>query len=134
MLTTTIIVYYVVVVFVVILLLYLQQRLFQNRVKLPDKFPQESRNLKLTNRDSILSHTKQSCFGTWNLEKVKVGGCRCIQVHSQQGNFWKKETVILYLNVNLNTILNTDINVALEQELCLPCGSSLSCYQLLHLS
>ena len=33
-------------------------RFFQNTVKFPDKFLQESRNLKLTNRYSILSHTK----------------------------------------------------------------------------
>ena len=48
-----------------------------------------------------------------------MGGFKCIQVHSEQGNIWKNETIILYLNVSLNTILSTDIYVALEQELCL---------------
>ena len=83
-------------------------------------FLQESINVKLTDRYSILSHMKQSCFGTWNLEKVKVGGFKCIKVHSKQGNFWKKETIILYHNMSLNTILSTDIYVTLEQELCFP--------------
>ena len=32
----------------------------------------------------------------------------------------ENETIILYLNVILNTILSTDIYVALEQELYLP--------------
>ena len=49
-----------------------------------------------------------------------MGGFKCIQVHSEQGNFWKNETIILYLNVILNTILSTDIDVALQQELYLP--------------
>ena len=97
--------------------------LFQNTVKLTDKFLQESRNLKLENRYSILSQTKQSCFGTGNLEKVKVCGFKYIQVHSKQGNFWKKETITLYLNVSLNTILSTDIYVDLEQEVCVPSRS-----------
>ena len=80
-------------------------RLFQNTVKIPDKFFQGSRNLKLTNRFSILSHTKYSCFGTLNLEKVKVGGFKCITVHSKKGNFWKKGAIILYLNVALSDTL-----------------------------
>ena len=46
-----------------------------------------------------------------------------IQVHSKQENFWEKETIILYLNVSLNTILSTDTYVALEEELCLPSRS-----------
>ena len=53
------------------------------------------------------------------MEKVKVDGFKCIQVHSEQGNFWKNETIILYLNVSLNPILSTDIYVTLEQEICL---------------
>ena len=52
-----------------------------------------------------------------------MGGFKCIQVHSKQGNFWKKETIILYLNLSLNTILSTDIYVALEQKLCVPSSS-----------
>ena len=35
-------------------------------------------------------------------------------------NFRKKEMIIPSLNVSFNTILSTDIYVALEQELCLP--------------
>ena len=35
----------------------------------------------------------------------------------------KKEMIILSLNVSLNTILSTDIYVALEEELCLPSRS-----------
>ena len=62
---------------------------------------------------------RATIVGIWNLERVKVDGFKCIQVHSKQGNFWKKETIILYLYVSLNTILSTDIYVALEQELCL---------------
>ena len=53
----------------------------------------------------------------WAVLKVKVSGFKCIQVHSKQEKFWKKETIILYLNVSLNTILSPDIYVALEQEL-----------------
>ena len=60
---------------------------------------------------------------TWNLKKVKVNGFKCIQVHSKHGNFRKKEMIIPSLNVSFNTILNTDIYVALEQELCLPSRS-----------
>ena len=45
-----------------------------------------------------------------------MGGFKCIQVHSKQGNFCKKETIILYINVSLNTILSTDIYAALVQE------------------
>ena len=37
--------------------------------------------------------------------------------------FRKKETIILYLNMSLNTILSTDIYIALEQEVCLPSRS-----------
>ena len=40
-----------------------------------------------------------------------------------RGTFGKKETIIVYLNVSLNTILITDIYDALEQELCLPSRS-----------
>ena len=58
---------------------------------------------------------------TWNLKKVN--GFKCIQEHSKHGNFRKKEMIILSLNVSLNTILSTDIYVALEQELCLPSRS-----------
>ena len=53
---------------------------------------------------------------TWNLQKVEVNGLKCIQVHSKQGNFRKKEMSIRFLNVCSNT---TDNYVALEQELCL---------------
>ena len=82
---------------------------------LPDKFHQESRNLKLKNRYPILSHTKSPLFETLNLEKVKVSGFKCIQVHSKQGNFRKKETIILYINMSLKIILSTDIYVALSR-------------------
>ena len=44
-------------------------------------------------------------------------------VHSKHGNLRKKEMIILSLNVSLNTILSTDIYVALEQEVCLPSRS-----------
>ena len=59
----------------------------------------------------------------WNLKRVKVNSFKCIQVHSKHGNFRKKEMIILSLNVSLNTILSTDIYVALEEELCLPSRS-----------
>ena len=36
------------------------------------------------------------------------------------GTLEKKEMIIPSLNVSFNTILSTDIYVALEQELCLP--------------
>ena len=39
------------------------------------------------------------------------------------GTLGKKEMIIPSLNVSFNTILNTDIYVALEQELCLPSRS-----------
>ena len=36
------------------------------------------------------------------------------------GTLGKKEMIIPSLNVSFNTILSTDIYVALEQELCIP--------------
>ena len=61
----------------------------------------------------------KDCLKFGNME-VKVNGFKCIQVHSKHGNFRKEEMIILSLNVSLNTILSTDIYVALEEELCLP--------------
>ena len=40
--------------------------------------------------------------------------------YPSNGTLGKKEMIIPSLNVSFNTILNTDIYVALEQELCLP--------------
>ena len=45
------------------------------------------------------------------------------EVHSKQENFRKRETIILCLNMSLNTILSTDIYVDLEQEVCVPSRS-----------
>ena len=82
-------------------------RLFENTVKLPDKLLQRSRNLKFKNRYPIFYF-------------------KCIQVHSKQGNFRKEETIILSQNMSLNTIVSTDICVALGQEICLPIVSDYS--------
>ena len=60
-------------------------------------------------------------FGDMNLKKLN--SFKCIQVHSKHGNFRRKEMIILSLNESLNTILSTDIYVALEEELCLPSKS-----------
>ena len=46
-------------------------------------------------------------------------GFKYSQEHTKHGNFSKKKTTILSLNMSLNTISSTDIYVALEQELCL---------------
>ena len=54
---------------------------------------------------------------------MKVNNLKCIQVHSEQGNFRKMDMIILFLNVSLNTILSTDIYVDLEQEVCVPSRS-----------
>jgi len=43
--------------------------------------------------------------------------------YPSNGTLGKKEMIIPSLNVSFNTILNTDIYVALEQELCLPSRS-----------
>ena len=40
--------------------------------------------------------------------------------YPSNGTLGKKEMIIPSLNVSFNTILSTDIYVALEQELCLP--------------
>ena len=52
---------------------------------------------------------------TWNLKKVKVNGFKCIQVHSEHGNFRKKGDD----HSVPKCTKSTDIYVALEQELCL---------------
>ena len=43
--------------------------------------------------------------------------------YPSNGTLGKNEMIIPSLNVSFNTILNTDIHVALEQELCLPSRS-----------
>ena len=59
----------------------------------------------------------------WNLEfgeKVKVGGFKCTRyILSIRGTFEKRTQSFCTKNVSLNTILSTDIRVALEQESCL---------------
>ena len=57
-------------------------------------------------------------FRLWNLKKVN--GFKYTQVYSKHGNFGKKKAIILSLYMSLNTILSTDIYVALDQELFLP--------------
>ena len=101
-------------------------RLFQNTVKLLALGAVQYSfrlNTSLHSSQYVASAQCLISLETWNLKNLKVNGFKCIQVHSKHGNFRKKEMIILFLNVSLNTILSTDIYVALEQELCLPSRS-----------
>ena len=56
------------------------------------------------------------------MEKVKVGGFKCIHVHYKQGNFRKKETIVNHSVPKFEFKyhnLSTEIYVAIEKELCL---------------
>ena len=71
-----------------------------------------------------LSHTKWSCLGIWNFDKVKVGGLKCIQVHSKsRGTFGEKVD-----NLSLNPILSTVFTLLLSRNYVFREDLSLSDY------